>query len=189
PGGAGPARDDEHPARRRAEDPRGRDDRVPRGGLAGLLDASAGQLTDARPDTARGVRGRAPADRGAAPVAPGDLGVGEIRRRRETATGDSEPAAVVRPRALVRRPSAGVVVPQKPGSAGSGPIRPSARSRPSIFSICSSVSRRSAAAKFETIRSGVTVFGITTLPIARCQAMITWPASAPCASAISVITG
>jgi hypothetical protein len=32
---------------------------------------------------------------------------------------------------------------------------------------------RSIDAKFSTIRSGVTDLGITTLPIARCQAMIT----------------
>ena len=39
------------------------------------------------------------------------------------------------------------------------------------------------------MRSGVTDFGITTLPSCRCQRMTTWPGVLPCSAAIAVIAG
>ena len=70
--------------------------------------------------------------------------------------------------------------------AGSGPMR-SPASRRAIAAISSSLSSKSKTSTFSRIRSGVTDFGITTLPSCRCQRRIVWAGVLPWWAAIVAI--
>ena len=61
------------------------------------------------------------------------------------------------------------------------------RSRPLMASTSPASRVMFSASKFSRIRDSVTDLGMTTLPMARCQAMTTWAGVAPCLSASAVM--
>ena len=108
-----------------------------------------------------------------------DDALAELRRccgHRSSTRRSSRSSASSSPRA---RRSSGCAAPPaehaqgRTNVSGSGPVRRPASSASSA-SISASLSWKSKTSKFCAMRSGVTDFGITTLPSCRCQRITTW---------------